>query len=114
MTLIEASKDDGPLDIKNELSAFEGYLFDGKYMTGRELGNYLFGMNARDIGLSKFETMMGAGTYANIREGKFPVGLPPYYGEAPYSGRNIEAGWDAGSRNHWLIPPIPACIWPFC
>ena len=38
-------------DVKQKWMAYHGYLFEGKYLTGRELGNVLAGMNAAALGI---------------------------------------------------------------
>ena len=84
----------GKFDIKSQEKyggAFDGYLLNGKYVTVRSAGNYLAVANAAVAGITKEATMKTAGRLHK------PIMLnrsAPYYGEIPYAGRRIEAGFD--------------------
>jgi|GEM_PF-2614483 len=102
MDLIYLAKDSltgAPFDVKTKLGAFNGYLLNGEYVTGRDVGNYLAGVNGTKAGMPETATMAAAGTlqtYRSIKAGDYISALlapvSPYYGEAPYSGRMIQEG----------------------
>ncbi len=93
------------------------YLLNGKYASARSAGNYLAGMNAavgtlaggRKGFISSETNMKLAGA---VHKGKYnktiaasivitgePTFAPePYYGEIPYAGRMIKAGFAAGKK----------------
>jgi len=81
-----------------------GKLLNGKYATARSAGNYLAGMNGAtgkfdgDY-LSQTTYMKMAGrVHAGMNwDGKHNLGAP-YYGEIPYAGRMILAGFQAGVK----------------
>jgi hypothetical protein len=112
------SRAGGPLDIKTKLGAYNGFVFRGEYLSGRELGNVLFGLNAGGAGLNMTGTMKNAGAYN--QQGAYgilknAIGLgapnsPPYYGEDDYSGRNIHYGFGLAVPLHYsqtLPPDVP-------
>jgi len=78
-----------------------GKLLNGKYATVRSAGNYLAGMNGatgkiagRYISPTTF--MRIAGGLHSLKNGTPRVA--PYYGEVPYAGRMIQAGFNAGIK----------------
>ena len=77
-------------DIKQQLGAFDGYLLDGYYISGRSAGNYLAGVNGVKSGMPETLIMMMSGQLHNPSLSQ--VLNPPYYGEIPYAGRRIEQG----------------------
>lgn len=86
---------DGPFNIKTKLGAFDGYLLNGEYVTGRDAGNYLAGVNATKAGMPENVTMFTSGVVQfgqSLAKGDLRSPLPPYYGEIPYSGRMIQNG----------------------
>lgn len=111
------------LDIKTSLGAANGYLFQGKYTSGESLGNYFFGANLASIVNQSGITAMALqwkygtveykgpvftdaarafGAYHNASNHVNNPAVAPYYGEIPYSGRNIAKGYyqyEGGSIN---------------
>ncbi len=76
-----------------------GKMLNGKYATARSAGNYLAGLNG---GTGKFfNKHISLGTYMRIA-GAVHSGVnfrgAPYYGEIPYAGRRIVAGFNAGVK----------------
>ena len=72
----------------------------GDYISLRDAGNILAGMNAKDHGQSFDAYMRGAGGYQaqdllGAARGYFgaTLGPPPYYGEERKTGRAIEFGY---------------------
>lgn len=107
--LIDSSRDDHDLDVKtqypnlrhykNESDAFfEGYLFDGKYITLREAGNILFGANLAQHNIPFFSAMPFVGLYNQASNGGDKTGVLRYCGESSYSGRGAEYGYDLFRR----------------
>ncbi len=110
--LAENSKRFAPLDIKEIIGASTGYLMgDGFYYSGESIGNYLFGMNLSYAIPSAFpmtasdwwyKAMQKVGEY-HIIHNKVPHsklrGQFPYFGEIPYSGRNIARGFWGSQYN---------------
>ena len=97
--LAKDSSTGGPFDVKNQLGAFNGYLLNGEYVTGRDIGNYLAGVNGTKAGMPETATMVAAGalqTYKSFKAGDYVnvllAPISPYYGEAPYSGIMIQEG----------------------
>lgn len=89
-----------PLDIKTRLGENEGFLFQGNYISGESAGNYLFGKNLKYSGnytLSKGEywslSAQQFGAYHNKQNKVNNPKVAPYYGEIPYSGRQIFKGY---------------------
>ena len=78
-----------------------GKLLRGKYASARSAGNFLAGMNGatgtffgKHISLETYMRMAGALHWAT---NKFSTSIkPPYYGEIPYAGRMIVAGFNYG------------------
>jgi hypothetical protein len=84
----------GKFDVKMQYPghqgySFHGFLFRGKYMTLRELGNFLAGANAAQHGMSFEDFQKGAGALhaggtlgaARYRATGYTYGEPPRYGE---------------------------------
>ncbi|MFA5418080.1 MAG: RHS repeat-associated core domain-containing protein [Bacteroidales bacterium] len=76
-----------------------GKLLNGKYATARSAGNYLAGMNGatgtyggKHISLGTYMRIAGS-----VHSGVNSDG-PPYYGEIPYAGTRIVAGFNAGLK----------------
>jgi len=96
--LIYLAKDSltgAPFDVKTKLGAFNGYLLNGEYVTGRDVGNYLAGVNGTKAGMPGFATLGAAGalqTYRSITAGDFGSVITNGFGEAPYSRRMILDG----------------------
>ena len=89
-----------PLDIKVDIGASNGFLFQGKYVSGRALGNHLFGavlrttkpwyLNSRAWFSS---TMKIVGAY-NKSQNETTFSTPkPFYGENRISGNYIARGY---------------------
>jgi hypothetical protein len=84
-------------------------MFNGKYFSGESLGNYVFGANLET--LRNFATLddirypftnkesvfyraaEAFGAYHNKSNGVKNPSVKPYFGEIPYSGRNIVLGY---------------------
>ena len=90
-----------------------GKLLNGKYATARSAGNYLAGYNAqggtyfgKSVSKTTFMKMAGALHTGNwSRSNAIGImlkgtsyGPAPYYGEIPYAGRMIDAGWKAETK----------------
>lgn len=81
---------------------FDGVLFEGKYMTLRDVGNALYGFNAAQKGISFERAQKAAGGYQQagfkgaILGGVFGVeyGAAPTYGEYEYQRRASKFGYD--------------------
>lgn len=76
-----------------------GKMLNGKYATIRSAGNYLAGINGAT---GKFNgKYISIGSYMRIA-GTIHSGInfqgAPYYGEIPYAGRRIVAGFNAGVK----------------
>ena len=77
---------------------------NGKYATVRSAGNFLAGMNGatgtllgKHISLEVYMRLAGALHWGT---NKFSTSIePPYYGEIPYAGRMIVAGFNYGRNN---------------
>jgi RHS repeat-associated protein len=120
------SKSGEPLDIKRKLGGAQGFLFQWKYYSGESLGNYFFGANLASIvngawltGIAlSFKYGSGAGNkdavfddaakafgaYHNSSNKVNNPSVAPYYGEIPYSGRNVANGYY--SREGGAINPV--------
>jgi RHS repeat-associated protein len=108
VTLALKSKSGAYFDIKNRSDLVPngpgtGRMLNGKYVTARSAGDYLYGRNvALFTGLS-YETMIkAAGGYqkagligALLGAAGKEYGREPYYGEVDYSGRRIVQGWNS-------------------
>jgi len=107
----------GSLDIKatmpgvnSQKKSVEGFLFQGKYITLRDAGNILYGINTANKGLSLSTAMKAAGGYQQgglvgaVTGGVFGKehGQAPYYGEDDITGTRIDFGHKLGSP-----PPTP-------
>lgn len=104
----------GVLDLKRRSDIapdgpYTGRLLNGRYISARSLGNYVFGKNCANSGATWEETIYPAGAYQQTRSlyqaGKhymngqpYPGTVSPYWGEETYSGRWIEAGYMSGSE----------------
>jgi hypothetical protein len=95
------------LDIKTKIGSTDGYLLNGKYVSGRAIGNHLFGRllaETRPGYINKRtwwgQTMRKVGAY-NAKQNKttFGSGKPPFYGENNISGTYIARGYWG---NNWL------------
>ena len=80
--------------------SFTGRMLKGKYVTARSAGNFLAGMNGatgkiegKYISLELYMRMAGA--LHSLENGTNPF-RSPYYGEIPYAGRMIVAGFNYG------------------
>ena len=106
----------GALDIKTKIGSDNGYLFNGKYVSGESLGNYLFGANLESLRTSSFLDNLryltnnklkifnaAAHKFGALHNRDNQVNNPsvaPYYGEIPYSGRQVVLGyWNNGNSN---------------
>jgi hypothetical protein len=76
-----------------------GKMLNAKYATARSAGNYLAGLNGAT---GKFaRKSISLGTFMRLAgQVHSPLNLKgaPYYGEIPYAGRMIEAGFNAGIK----------------
>ena len=92
------------IKVKNEYAPSgvgTGRLLNGKYATARSAGNFLAGMNGatgtlagKHISLKLYMRMAGALHWVT---NNFSTTIePPYYGETPYAGRMILAGFNYG------------------
>jgi hypothetical protein len=115
------SRNGGPYDIKmtypgHESKSYHGFLFEGKYISLRDAGNILAGINAASHGESFDSYMRGAGGYQKLGllgagagyllGAKF--GPPPYYGEEPWTGASIKYGYGLQTGLHYSAPNM----WP--
>jgi filamentous hemagglutinin len=80
-------------------------LFEGKYVSLRDAGNILAGINARTHGESFDDYMKGAGAYqvrgrtgAILSQFGAKFGPPPYYGEQEYTGSRVQFGYNLRQR----------------
>jgi RHS repeat-associated protein len=97
----------GAYDVKaNFEKSYDGYLFNGKYITTREAGNILAGMNAAAKGISFDQFQQAAGALqgqvwllgvirvaSNIALGT-TYGSAPNYGENDYQRRSSQYGYN--------------------
>lgn len=115
--LMNTSQNGGWLDIKVALGANQGYLFQGKYVSGESLGNNLFGVNLNNLRNSTIlDNLIGQGSQSNffsfaasvfgnynVRQNHTDLSKYSYayFGEIPYSGRQIAKGYfgNAGANN---------------
>lgn len=119
--LIEKSSTYGSFDIKNNntlglnIKEHDGYLYEGKYVSGESLGNKFFGMNLETLrltsfyddiaGLSKTQVyFMAAVAFGKLHNDHQTPNdpnprIPPYFGEIPYSGRQVVIGYWNSSYN---------------
>ncbi|WP_172800104.1 VENN motif pre-toxin domain-containing protein, partial [Faucicola atlantae] len=96
----------GDYDIKRaykngEIASYEGYLFNGSYVTLREAGNILAGMNAASLGIpfEEFQKNSGAlqdgiGSLIWYKITNKPDGSAPQYGENNYQYLRSKYGYD--------------------
>lgn len=114
--LAERSSPTRMLDVKHQVGVYNGYLLNGKYVTGESLGNYLFGVNLESLRLStildnfvypldnKADIFSRAawhfGILHNPSNNVNNPQIPPYYGEIPYSGRMVVLGYYGGDMNN--------------
>jgi filamentous hemagglutinin len=89
------SRNGGAMDIKSKLKGHKGYsyhgfLYKGSYITLREAGNILAGMNAAQFNMDFSDFQKGAGgLHANGMMGVLEYKLFGFtYGTAPYRGEN--------------------------
>ncbi|WP_321515396.1 DUF6443 domain-containing protein [Marinifilum fragile] len=94
----------GQFDIKSSKTYAQygpatGKKLNGKYATARSAGNYLAGLNGATGKLKGSHISLG--TYMRLAGGVHS-GInfqgAPYYGEIPYAGRRIVAGFNAGVK----------------
>ena len=108
--LAENSRRHHFLDIKSRIGESKGYKFKGYFFSGESLGNYLFGANLKNLKIlyanflpdsfvfGKAAEVFGA--YHNSSNKVSNPAVAPYYGEIPYSGRNIVLGfWNNNLNN---------------
>jgi RHS repeat-associated protein len=109
------SRHDRSLDIKatwpgvaGAHKAQEGFMLLGKYVTLRDAGNMLYGINMANAGLNRDDMMRGAGGYQKdgmvgaIRGyGGKEYGPPPYYGEEDITGSRVDYGYQQ------IAPSLP-------
>jgi hypothetical protein len=89
----------GKFDVKSKLDwgSYQGYLFEGKYFTGRELGNILAGMNAASL-KADFSTFQGLAGLLNF-DSNHPLDSimrmdTPMNGEIGYQYFRSKYGYD--------------------
>ena len=90
----------------HEGKSYHGFLFDGKYITLREGGNILAGMNAATLGIpyEEFQKASGAlhagGKLGLIRHKKtgYTYGTYPRYGEIDYQYLRSRYGYSLGLK----------------
>lgn len=102
------------LDIKTKLGSRAGYLFNGYYVSGESLGNNYFGANLESLrqkvtlddiaGIGK-ETIFDLaakqfGALHNRSNNVNNIPASPYYGEIPYSGRQVVLGYYGNNPNN--------------
>jgi RHS repeat-associated protein len=108
------SRDGKPLDIKASIpmaskhKAQEGFLFQGKYISLRDGGNILYGINMSNQNLTRDAAMRGAGGWAQEKSmfsaamgqlGK-EYGPAPYFGEDAITGTRIDFGFSLNGGYH--------------
>ena len=105
------SKPGGEYDLKSNYpghadKSFHGFLFQGKYISLRDAGNILAGMNAAvlDIPFKDFQKTSGGlhragmfGAGVSYLTG-IPFGSSPTYGELPYQYHKSEYGYRLGRQ----------------
>ena len=101
------SRSGGEYDIKNNYpnaGSYHGFLFQGKYITLRDAGNILAGMNAAVNGKSFDDFQKASGA---LQQGGIPAvinnrttgktyGPPPMYGELSYQYHKSKYGYNLG------------------
>jgi len=113
------SKRGALLDIKSNLGEEEGYQFNGKYYSGESVGNYLFGANVESLrGFANLDNLRypftnkesvfyrsaeAFGAYHNKSNKVNNPSVKPYYGEIPYSGRNVVLGYYGGKTDNAIF-----------
>jgi hypothetical protein len=94
------------VDVPNK--AQEGFMLLGKYVTLRDAGNMLYGINMANAGLQRDDMMRGAGGYqkdgivgavSGFRGKEY--GPPPYYGEDDITGSRVDYGYQK------IAPSLP-------
>jgi RHS repeat-associated protein len=111
------------LDIKDKVGAENGYLFKGKYVSGESLGNYLFGSNLESLrSFSNLDNLRypftnqesvfyraaeAFGAYHNKSNKVNNPSIKPYYGEIPYSGRQVTLGYYNNNTNNAVFKGYP-------
>ncbi len=94
ITLAIKSRPKGEYDIKATLGSYKGYLFKNNYVTGREAGNILAGMNAAShkVNFADFQKAAGAlqgqNAVTGLARSASTVLLGKSYGTAPTYGEN--------------------------
>jgi RHS repeat-associated protein len=118
--LANQSKPGGNFDIKRALGADNGFVFNGKLITGESAGNYLFGANLEILRTSsvlpdirflfsdpKLEIFDAAakvfGALHNRSNHVNNPSVAPYYGEIPYSGRQVVLGYFGNQSNNTIF-----------
>ncbi len=82
------------LDVKtNFLTVNDGYLVNGIWSTGQDIGNKFAGGNSRLIGMSYLATIMSAGALHMIDSRSIRTFNLKYFGETNRAGRQIESGY---------------------
>ena len=113
ITVARKSLPGGEYDIKSNYpgaGSYHGFLFQGKYITLRDAGNILAGMNAAVNGKSfdDFQKASGAlqqgGRLAVTLHGLTgkTYGPPPMYGELPYQYYKSRYGYNLGLYRIWI------------
>ncbi|MDK4706649.1 hemagglutinin repeat-containing protein [Kingella negevensis] len=112
-TVARKSLPGGEYDIKSNYpgaGSYHGFLFQGKYISLRDAGNILAGMNAAVNGktFDEFQQASGAlqqggktGVLLNVFTGK-TYGSAPMYGELPYQYYKSKYGYDLGRQRIWI------------
>ena len=127
-TFAQKSFPRGEYDVKSNYPGHEGYsfhgfLFNGKYISLRDAGNILAGMNAAvlDIPFKDFQKASGALHAGGKYLGKpfagisyftgIPFGRSPMYGELPYQYEKSKYGYILGkNRLDVFRKPMPSNI----
>ena len=113
ITVASKSLPGGEYDIKSnypDAGSYHGFLFQGRYITLRDAGNILAGMNAAVNGKSfdDFQKASGAlqqgGRLAVTLHGLTgkTYGPPPMYGELPYQYYKSRYGYNLGLHRIWI------------
>lgn len=90
-------------NLAREGEFYHGFLCQGKYMTVREAGNFLAGMNAAQFGMEYDDFQKGASALHagdKIRVCLYKLngktyGAAPYWGENYYQHRSSLAGYNS-------------------
>ena len=119
------SQKDKKFDVKavypgHEGKSYHGFLFNGKYISLRDAGNILAGINAHTHGERFDDYMKGAGAY-NVAQRRGVImheltgktyGPPPYYGEDEYTGSRVAHGYGLNTGLTHTPPPEPEIGFP--